>query len=182
MCTRMDDGGICGGTSESCALDSSTIILAVGLCSSSVFRMVAPSLEMVTSPFGETIILSMPRGPKLRCASIAGQIQPPSSSPHTHTHMTVKQVSMPPELRHHKPRADCIANLSGADDVHHPDVFLFRVFILCLAGSPRRRECGARTSSSTSRSGDWLRNSLSYTGHGREMSSRGGLRVLLPPL
>mmetsp|Transcript_92562 Transcript_92562/g.239017 ORF Transcript_92562/g.239017 Transcript_92562/m.239017 type:complete len:232 (+) Transcript_92562:952-1647(+) len=56
--------------STSCALDSSAIILAVGCVSFICSRIVAPSLEMITSPFGSWIILSMPLGPReVRTAS-----------------------------------------------------------------------------------------------------------------
>mmetsp|Transcript_46781 Transcript_46781/g.106181 ORF Transcript_46781/g.106181 Transcript_46781/m.106181 type:complete len:261 (-) Transcript_46781:51-833(-) len=50
--------------STSCAFESSTIIFAVGWVSFICCRMVAPSLEMRTSPLGSWIILSMPFGPK----------------------------------------------------------------------------------------------------------------------
>uniref|UniRef100_A0A147BV85 Putative secreted protein n=1 Tax=Ixodes ricinus TaxID=34613 RepID=A0A147BV85_IXORI len=51
--------------STSCALDSSTSILAAGCSTCICFRMVAPSLVMVTSPLAAWIILSIPRGPRL---------------------------------------------------------------------------------------------------------------------
>mmetsp|Transcript_38155 Transcript_38155/g.73181 ORF Transcript_38155/g.73181 Transcript_38155/m.73181 type:complete len:231 (-) Transcript_38155:89-781(-) len=44
---------------------SSTSIFAAGLRTSIVFRIVAPSFVMVTSPFAEQTILSIPRGPRL---------------------------------------------------------------------------------------------------------------------
>mmetsp|Transcript_55635 Transcript_55635/g.144646 ORF Transcript_55635/g.144646 Transcript_55635/m.144646 type:complete len:268 (+) Transcript_55635:991-1794(+) len=49
--------------STSWAFESSTIILAVGCVSFICCRMVAPSFEMITSPLGSWIILSMPFGP-----------------------------------------------------------------------------------------------------------------------
>merc|ERR1719158_2468608 len=51
--------------SISCALLSSTNILAAGWTTFIWLRMVAPSLVMVTSPLASWIILSMPLGPKL---------------------------------------------------------------------------------------------------------------------
>mmetsp|Transcript_16168 Transcript_16168/g.39095 ORF Transcript_16168/g.39095 Transcript_16168/m.39095 type:complete len:243 (+) Transcript_16168:1121-1849(+) len=45
-------------------LDSSTNIFAVGWLTDICFRMVAPSLVMMTPPFPSWIILSMPRGPR----------------------------------------------------------------------------------------------------------------------
>merc|ERR1719384_1323624 len=51
--------------SISCALLSSTSILAAGWTTFISLRMVAPSLVMVTSPLASWIILSMPRGPRL---------------------------------------------------------------------------------------------------------------------
>mmetsp|Transcript_82216 Transcript_82216/g.233071 ORF Transcript_82216/g.233071 Transcript_82216/m.233071 type:complete len:281 (-) Transcript_82216:7-849(-) len=50
--------------STSWALESSTIILAVGWVSFRCCRIVAPSLEIRTSPFGSWIILSIPFGPR----------------------------------------------------------------------------------------------------------------------
>mmetsp|Transcript_79180 Transcript_79180/g.221984 ORF Transcript_79180/g.221984 Transcript_79180/m.221984 type:complete len:266 (-) Transcript_79180:29-826(-) len=50
--------------STSWALDSSAIIFAVGWLNFICAKIVAPSLEMMTSPFGSWIILSMPFGPK----------------------------------------------------------------------------------------------------------------------
>mmetsp|Transcript_60707 Transcript_60707/g.167918 ORF Transcript_60707/g.167918 Transcript_60707/m.167918 type:complete len:236 (-) Transcript_60707:13-720(-) len=50
--------------STSWALESSAIIFAVGWLSFICARIVAPSLEMITSPFGSWIILSMPFGPR----------------------------------------------------------------------------------------------------------------------
>mmetsp|Transcript_2997 Transcript_2997/g.10763 ORF Transcript_2997/g.10763 Transcript_2997/m.10763 type:complete len:293 (-) Transcript_2997:26-904(-) len=51
--------------SSSWLLDSSTIRRATW-CSTSIFsKMVAPSFVIVTSPSGDTSILSMPRGPRL---------------------------------------------------------------------------------------------------------------------
>lgn len=52
-------------TSSSCERAISTRVLAPGWTMSNFFRMVAPSLEIVTSPFASTIILSMPRGPRV---------------------------------------------------------------------------------------------------------------------
>mmetsp|Transcript_41360 Transcript_41360/g.113800 ORF Transcript_41360/g.113800 Transcript_41360/m.113800 type:complete len:315 (+) Transcript_41360:1237-2181(+) len=51
--------------SMSCDLDRSTSILAVGCETSICFKMVAPSLVIITSPCPLWIILSMPRGPRL---------------------------------------------------------------------------------------------------------------------
>mmetsp|Transcript_10330 Transcript_10330/g.25326 ORF Transcript_10330/g.25326 Transcript_10330/m.25326 type:complete len:228 (-) Transcript_10330:172-855(-) len=54
----------------SCDLDSSTSIFAAGCDTSILFRMVAPSLVMVTSLLPLTSILSIPRGPReVRMAS-----------------------------------------------------------------------------------------------------------------
>merc|ERR1719343_1992269 len=44
-------------------LESSTIILAVGCVSFICCRIVAPSFDIITSPLGSWIILSMPFGP-----------------------------------------------------------------------------------------------------------------------
>ncbi|RNA25965.1 t-complex 1 subunit alpha [Brachionus plicatilis] len=56
--------------SMSCALDSSTSILAAGWLTCICLRMVAPSLVMVTEPSDDWIILSMPLGPSdVRTAS-----------------------------------------------------------------------------------------------------------------
>src|SRR6185436_3418108 len=52
-------------TSLSIDFETSTIILAAGCWISISFRIVAPSFVMVTSPTGETNILSIPRGPRL---------------------------------------------------------------------------------------------------------------------
>mmetsp|Transcript_23691 Transcript_23691/g.27421 ORF Transcript_23691/g.27421 Transcript_23691/m.27421 type:complete len:203 (-) Transcript_23691:31-639(-) len=49
--------------STSWALDSSTSILAHGCVTCNLLTIVAPSLEITTSPFGSMIILSIPRGP-----------------------------------------------------------------------------------------------------------------------
>mmetsp|Transcript_15172 Transcript_15172/g.41426 ORF Transcript_15172/g.41426 Transcript_15172/m.41426 type:complete len:239 (-) Transcript_15172:274-990(-) len=54
----------------SCDLESSTSIFAAGWATSILFRMVAPSLVMVTSLFPLTSILSIPLGPReVRMAS-----------------------------------------------------------------------------------------------------------------
>mmetsp|Transcript_5057 Transcript_5057/g.10697 ORF Transcript_5057/g.10697 Transcript_5057/m.10697 type:complete len:450 (+) Transcript_5057:386-1735(+) len=50
--------------SSSWDLDSSTMSFAIWCCTCILDRMVAPSFVMVTSPSGDTSILSMPFGPK----------------------------------------------------------------------------------------------------------------------
>ena len=56
--------------STSCEAERSTSIFAVGCDTCICFRIVAPSFVMTTSPCGEEIILSMPRGPsEVRTAS-----------------------------------------------------------------------------------------------------------------
>ena len=56
--------------SMSCDFERSTSILAVGCDTSICLRIVAPSFVITTSPFGDEIILSIPRGPsEVRTAS-----------------------------------------------------------------------------------------------------------------
>lgn len=59
-----DEGGK-GGRRLACDLARSTSILAAGCSTFILFRMVAPSFVMITSPSACATILSMPRGPRL---------------------------------------------------------------------------------------------------------------------
>jgi hypothetical protein len=52
-------------TSLSYNWESSTITLAAGCSTSNYFRIVAPSLVIVTSPISSTNILSKPYGPNV---------------------------------------------------------------------------------------------------------------------
>merc|ERR1719516_154522 len=58
-------------TSSSWSAASSTSTLAAGCSTSSSWRMVAPSLVIVTSPTSSTIILSRPTGPRLLLTMLA---------------------------------------------------------------------------------------------------------------
>ncbi|CAI8178528.1 MAG: Uncharacterised protein [Candidatus Nitrosopelagicus brevis] len=62
---KITDDVVPSPTSVSIVFEISIIILAAGCCASISFRIVAPSLVIVTSPKESTSILSSPRGPKL---------------------------------------------------------------------------------------------------------------------